>query len=55
VLMDCNTPGQPREQVKLLLLWRDGPNGDVNVPSSSDCDCLGEDLLAGLCRTLGDD
>jgi hypothetical protein len=53
--MDCDTPGQPCEQVKLLLLWRDGPNGDVNVPSFSERDCLGEDLLAGLCRTFGDD
>ena len=55
VVVDGDTERQPREQVKLPLLWRDGLNGDVNVPPFSECACLGQDLLAGSRRAFGDD
>jgi hypothetical protein len=38
-----------------MLLRHDGLNRDVNVPSLSQGDRLGEDLLAGVRWTYGDD
>ena len=53
--MDRDTQGQSCSQDDLPLLWHDRLNGDVHVPSHSERDRLGKDLLAGLCGTFGDD
>ena len=53
--MDGDTQGQSCAQGNLLLLWHDSLNGDVHLPPHSESDRLGQDLLAGLCGTFGDD
>jgi hypothetical protein len=55
MVMYGDTQGQSCAQGNLLLLWHDSLNGDVHVPSRSECDRPGKDLLAGLCGTFGDD
>ena len=54
-VMDGDTQGQSRAQGNLLLLRHDSLNGDVDVPSRSECGRPGKDVLAGLCGTFGDD
>jgi hypothetical protein len=42
--MDGDTQGQSCAHGNLLLLWHESLNGDVHVPSHSECDCLGKDV-----------
>jgi hypothetical protein len=53
--MDGDAQGQSCTQSNLPLLGHDSLNGDVHVPSRSESNRPGNDLLAGLCGTFGDD
>jgi len=55
VIEDSDAKGETCHQVELMPIRRDGLNSDVNVPSFSQPDGLGGDLLAGLRRACGDD
>ena len=55
LIQDGDTQRETGYELELVLLWRDGLNGDVNVPLLSQGGRLGEDLLAGVRRTCGDD
>ena len=55
VVMEGDTQGQSCPQGHLPLLRHDVLNGDVHVPSRPESNRLGNDLLAGLCGTFGDD
>ena len=55
MIEDSDAKGETCHQVELMLVRRDGLNGDVNTPSFSQSGGLGEDSLTGLCWTCGDD
>lgn len=51
LIQNGDTQWETRYKLELMVLWSDGPNSDVDIPSLSQGDRVGEDLLAGVRRT----